>query len=98
MEVFLIDAKMLRSLDIDQNQLMGKLPTSLKGCYSLEVINVEANIINDIFPVWLNFLQKLQALVLCSNESHGPLHYPQTTFGFPQLRIIDISHNYFTGN
>ncbi|XP_019096356.1 PREDICTED: receptor-like protein 12 [Camelina sativa] len=83
----------LRSLDVGHNQLVGKLPRSLNRFSTLEVLNVESNRINDTFPFWLGSLQKLQVLVLRSNAFHGPIHQAS----FPQLRIIDISHNHFDG-
>ena len=83
----------LRSLDVGHNQLVGKLPRSLRFFSNLEVLNVESNRINDTFPFWLSSLSKLQVLVLRSNAFHGPIH--EATF--PELRIIDISHNHFNG-
>ncbi|KFK37977.1 hypothetical protein AALP_AA3G054300 [Arabis alpina] len=78
-------------------RLLGKLPTSLKGCTWLQVLNVGNNQINDTFPFWLSSLDSLQVLVLRSNEFHGALDHPQDAVGFPQLRIIDVSNNDFTG-
>ncbi|CAD5322694.1 unnamed protein product [Arabidopsis thaliana] len=83
----------LRSLDVGHNQLVGKLPRSLRFFSTLQVLNVESNRINDTFPFWLSSLSKLQVLVLRSNAFHGPIH--EATF--PELRIIDISHNHFNG-
>ncbi|KAG2318031.1 hypothetical protein Bca52824_021153 [Brassica carinata] len=83
----------LRTLDVGHNQLTGKLPSSLFHFSSLEVLNVESNIFNDTFPVWLSSLPQLKVLVLRSNAFHGPIH--QTSF--PELQIIDISHNHFNG-
>ncbi|CAD5332795.1 unnamed protein product [Arabidopsis thaliana] len=85
--------EILRSLDVGHNQLVGKLPRSLSFFSTLEVLNVESNRINDTFPFWLSSLPKLQVLVLRSNAFHGPIH--EATF--PELRIIDISHNRFNG-
>ncbi|KAH0904910.1 LOW QUALITY PROTEIN: hypothetical protein HID58_044413, partial [Brassica napus] len=83
----------LRTLDIGHNQLTGKLPRSLIRFSSLEVLNVESNIINGTFPFWLSSLPELKVLVLRFNAFHGPIH--QTSF--PELQIIDISHNHFNG-
>uniref|UniRef100_A0A1J3GRM9 Receptor-like protein 12 n=1 Tax=Noccaea caerulescens TaxID=107243 RepID=A0A1J3GRM9_NOCCA len=93
-------AERLRSIDVSHNRLEGKLPQSLTGCSSLEVVNVESNEINDTFPFQLSSLQKLQVLVLRSNKFHGMLyhhhhHSDGVWFGFPQLKIIDVSHNDF---
>ncbi|XP_022551389.1 receptor-like protein 35 [Brassica napus] len=83
----------LRTLDVGHNQLTGKLPRSLIRFSSLEVLNVESNMINDTFPFWLRSLPELKILVLRSNAFHGLMH--QTSF--PKLQIIDISHNHFNG-
>lgn len=88
----------LRSLNVGHNQLVHKLPRSLSDCSSLEVLNMEHNRINDTFPFWLKSLPKLQVLVLHSNEFYGSLQYqPKAATWFPQLRIMDVSHNAFTG-
>uniref|UniRef100_A0A1J3JKW0 Receptor-like protein 12 n=1 Tax=Noccaea caerulescens TaxID=107243 RepID=A0A1J3JKW0_NOCCA len=83
----------LRSFDVGHNQLVGKLPRSLIHFSNLEVLNAESNKINDTFPSWLSSLQKLQVLVLRSNAFHGPIHEAS----FLKLKIMDISHNHFTG-
>ncbi|KAL0885825.1 hypothetical protein Bca101_009808 [Brassica carinata] len=86
--------KSLRSFDIGHNQLMGKLPRSLAYFFTLEVLNVERNRINDTFPYWLSSLQNLKVLVLRYNSFHGPIHHAS----FFTLKIIDASHNNFSGN
>ncbi|EOA39580.1 hypothetical protein CARUB_v10008198mg [Capsella rubella] len=92
------NAKSLTSLDVSHNRLEGKIPASLVGCSALEVLNVGSNAINDMFPFHLNSLQKLQVLVLHSNKFHGTLHNTDGGwFGFPLLKIIDVSHNGFFG-
>ncbi|XP_019090928.1 PREDICTED: receptor-like protein 12 [Camelina sativa] len=92
------NAKSLTSIDVSHNRLEGKIPASLSGCSALEVLNVGSNTINDMFPFHLNYLQKLQVLVLRSNKFHGTLHNADGVwFGFPQLKIIDVSYNDFFG-
>ncbi|XP_006303206.2 receptor like protein 30 isoform X1 [Capsella rubella] len=91
-------AKSLMSLDVSHNRLEGKIPASLVGCSALEVLNVGSNTIKDMFPFHLNSLQKLQVLVLHSNRFHGTLRNADGVwFGFPHLKIIDVSHNDFSG-
>ncbi|CAL9218026.1 unnamed protein product [Arabidopsis halleri] len=93
-----MNAKNLGSLDVSHNRMEGKLPSSLIGCSALEFLNVGSNGIDDIFPFQLNSLQKLQVLVLRSNKFHGTLHNDDGFYvGFPQLKIIDVSHNDFFG-
>ncbi|KAF8090138.1 hypothetical protein N665_0485s0013 [Sinapis alba] len=88
----------LRSLDVSHNQLEGKLPLSLTSCSALEVLNVDNNNINDTFPFQFSSLQQLQVLVLRSNKFHGMLYQSDGAwFGFPHLKIIDVSDNEFRG-
>ena len=59
---------------------------------------MKSNEINDTFPFQLSSLKKLQVLVLRSNKFHGVLYQSEGAwFGFPQLKIIDVSHNEFLG-
>ncbi|KAL9861837.1 Receptor-like protein 11 [Arabidopsis thaliana] len=87
----------LQSLDVSGNQLEGKFPKSLINCKGLHFVNVESNKIKDTFPSWLGSLPSLQVLILRSNDFYGPLYHPSMSIGFQGLRIIDISHNGFSG-
>ncbi|KAH0873985.1 hypothetical protein HID58_071347 [Brassica napus] len=88
----------LITLDVSHNQITGKLPRSLTNCTNLEFVNVGSNRIADSFPFWLKDLPNLQVIVLQSNMFHGPIYSPQHPLSFPQLRIMDISGNKFTGS
>ncbi|KAF3574807.1 hypothetical protein F2Q69_00062163 [Brassica cretica] len=93
-----INATKLQSLDVSHNLLEGKLPASLINCSSLQVLNLESNKFKDTFPFQLSSLPKLQVLVLRSNNFYGKLHHSDGVWsGFPQLKIIDVSHNDFLG-
>ncbi|XP_031252290.1 receptor-like protein 33 isoform X2 [Pistacia vera] len=84
-------------LNLNDNKLEGSLPPTLVNCSYLEVLNVGNNMINDTFPHWLAKLPKLQVLILRSNRFHGSIGISMGRLSFPKLRIIDISHNHFTG-
>ncbi|CAN6935058.1 unnamed protein product [Brassica oleracea] len=88
----------LITLDVSHNQITGKLPRSLTNCTNLEFVNVGSNRIADSFPFWMKDLPNLQVIVLQSNMFHGPIYSPQHPLSFPQLRIMDISGNKFTGS
>ncbi|XVF18326.1 hypothetical protein REPUB_Repub11eG0012000 [Reevesia pubescens] len=87
----------LRTLGLNGNKLEGPLPRSLLNCKELEVLDVGNNKISGEFPHWLATLPKLQVLVLRSNKFQGPIVLPKTKSSFPMLRIMDVSHNEFTG-
>ncbi|KAM4080575.1 hypothetical protein ACJW30_11G027800 [Castanea mollissima] len=87
----------LRSLKLNGNQLEGALPQSLVHCRNLEALDFGNNKMNGTFPCWLETLLELRVLILRSNNFHGAIGNPKTKFPFPNLRIIDLSHNEFHG-
>ncbi|XP_048617308.1 receptor-like protein 11 [Brassica napus] len=91
------DATELQSLDVSRNHLEGSFPKSLIICKALQIVNVENNKIKDEFPFWLGSLPSLNVLILRSNEFYGPLYHPHMSIGFQSLKVIDVSHNEFTG-
>ncbi|ESQ28564.1 hypothetical protein EUTSA_v10018259mg [Eutrema salsugineum] len=93
-----VNATNLKALDVSRNNLEGKLPKSLTSCSLLQLVNVQGNIIKDEFPFWLSSLPSLNVLILRSNQFYGPLYHPNLSVGFQNLRVIDISHNGFTGS
>ncbi|CAN6977294.1 unnamed protein product [Brassica oleracea var. botrytis] len=95
---FYVDAS-VQTLDVGRNQLVGKLPKSLINCSSLRVLVVDHNRIKDTFPFWLKALPNLQVFILRSNDFYGSISPPdQGPLGFPELRILEISDNSFTGS
>ncbi|CAN6807341.1 unnamed protein product [Brassica oleracea] len=95
---FYVDAS-VQTLDVGRNQLVGKLPKSLINCSSLRVLVVDHNSIKDTFPFWLKALPNLEVFILRSNKFHGSISPPdQGPLGFPELRILEISDNSFTGS
>ncbi|KAM7526512.1 hypothetical protein LguiA_016414 [Lonicera macranthoides] len=87
----------LETLDLHDNQLEGKIPESLANCTSLEVLNLGNNQINDMFPCFLNNSTNLRVLVLRSNMFHGGIQCPGVSKSWPNLQIIDIASNNFSG-
>uniref|UniRef100_M1A3S1 Hcr2-0A n=1 Tax=Solanum tuberosum TaxID=4113 RepID=M1A3S1_SOLTU len=88
----------LSSLNLHGNKLEGKIPQSLTNCKQLEVLDLGDNHLNDTFPVWLGTLPKLKVLSLRFNKLHGPIRTSRIENMFPELRIIDLSYNAFSGN
>jgi len=87
----------LRVVDFSQNKLEGKIPKSLANCTKLEILNLEQNRINDVFPTWLGVLPDLRVLILRSNGLLGVIGKPETKVEFPRLQIVDLSNNSFKG-
>ncbi|KAM1010460.1 hypothetical protein ACFX2C_045938 [Malus domestica] len=52
---------------------------------------------SDIFPSWLGVLPVLRGLILGWNAFHGIIGKPPTNHEFPNLCIIDLSNNLFSG-
>ncbi|XP_044511250.1 receptor like protein 26-like [Mangifera indica] len=85
------------ALMLNDNQLEGPLPSSLVNCQGLDILDVGNNRINDSFPNWLVNFQFLEVLILRFNQFHGPIGNSSTRFLFPRLRVLDLSHNQFSG-
>ncbi|CAL5336280.1 unnamed protein product [Camellia sinensis] len=88
----------LKMIDLSDNKLQGKVPGSLANCTELEFLDLSNNLIDDAFPLWLGDLTKLQVLILRSNKFYGAIENPKIKLELPNLHIIDLSHNGFTGN
>ncbi|XP_031101537.1 receptor-like protein 7 [Ipomoea triloba] len=87
----------LQTLDLSRNLFEGKIPKSLINCSLLEVLNVGSNNIVDTFPCTLKNLSSLRVLVLRSNNFHGDLQCVHANHIWPNLQIIDIASNNFSG-
>ena len=88
----------LITLVFNGNLLEGLLPKSLVNSKKMEVLDLRNNKINDRFPYWLEALPELKVLVLKSNRFYGPIGNHKTSGNiFSKLRILDLSHNEFTG-
>ncbi|KAJ8425889.1 hypothetical protein Cgig2_033162 [Carnegiea gigantea] len=89
----------LKMINLSQNQLEGRIPRSLANCVMLVVLDIGQNRVNDTFPSWLGSLPNFQVLVLRHNNFHGSIMDRSKIRGhFQSLRIIDLSHNFHTGD
>ncbi|KAH9745274.1 Receptor-like protein 7 [Citrus sinensis] len=86
----------LMMIDFSNNLLQGGVPKSLANCLKLKFLNLGDNQITDVFPSWLGTLPELEVLILKFNNFHGEIEEPKTSFEFPKLRIIDLSHSRIT--
>jgi Leucine-rich repeat (LRR) protein len=89
----------LRMISLEGNQFQGLLPRSFANCTKLESIDVSNNQFNDTFPSGLGNLPNLKLLLLRSNKFYGQiLESSETNYTFPNLQVLDLSYNSFTGN
>ncbi|KAI3769481.1 hypothetical protein L6452_00584 [Arctium lappa] len=89
----------LKRIDLSENQFVGQVSKSLTNCTNLEVLSLGDNSFEDNFPFWLGTLVKLQVLILRSNKFYGAIQSVKTVCSqFPNLRIIDLSNNGFSGH
>ena len=95
-QIFMKGSK-LRMISLSQNHFHGPIPRSLVNCVMLEILDLGNNRINDVFPSWISILLELRVLILQSNGFHGIIEKPETNFGSPELRVIDLSNNNFIG-
>jgi kinesin family protein C2/C3 len=92
------DCRSLEGLSLNGNQLRGEVPSSLSKCSGLRVLDLGNNHLTGTFPGWLGDLPNLQALVLKSNNIHGHIQPSATVDSpFPNLQVLDLSHNRFVG-
>ncbi|CAH8264556.1 unnamed protein product [Arabidopsis lyrata] len=88
-----------QTLDVGYNRLTGKIPKSLLNCSFLKFLSVDNNRIEDTFPFWLKALPNLHVFTLRSNRFFGHLSPPDRgPLAFPELRILELSDNSFTGS
>ena len=94
--VFPINCR-LQTLNLNGNQLEGKLPKSLaQYCTSLEVLDLGNNHIEDAFPCYLKEISMLSILVLRSNKFYGLINCRGLNASLSKLQIVDIAANNFT--
>ncbi|XP_068337006.1 receptor-like protein 7 [Pyrus communis] len=94
---FCANKNSLKFVGLGYNRLQGMLPRSMTDCIQLEFLHIGNNQISDIFPSWLGVLPVLRGLFLGSNAFHGIIGKPPTDHEFPNLCIIDLSNNLFSG-
>ncbi|PHT81968.1 hypothetical protein T459_14983 [Capsicum annuum] len=88
----------LKTFNFHGNNLEGKIPQSLINCKQLEVLDVGDNHLNDTFPLWLGTQPMLKVLSMRSNKLHGSIRNLTTENLSPQLLILALFYNVFTGN
>ncbi|GFP86562.1 receptor-like protein 12 [Phtheirospermum japonicum] len=86
----------LQWLQLNNNSLTGQLPSSLKKCTELVVLDVGDNKLSGKLPEWIgNDLLLLGVLRVRNNEFYGPI--PSAYCKLSGLQIMDLAHNQLTG-
>ncbi|KAJ6395852.1 hypothetical protein OIU77_020996 [Salix suchowensis] len=90
------DLSNLADFDLSFNNLSGSLPAELRGLRKLQRMLIGNNLLGGSLPVNLFPVpSQLQTVVLKHNGFNGPV--PSVLWSIPQLRLLDISGNNFTG-
>ncbi|XP_026393524.1 probable LRR receptor-like serine/threonine-protein kinase At2g16250 isoform X2 [Papaver somniferum] len=90
------DLSSLVDLDIGFNSLSGSLPSDLRGLRSLQKMMVGDNALSGSLPDNLfATLTQLQFVFLRNNSFSGSI--PDLLWSIPELRLLDISYNDFSG-
>ncbi|BFI09807.1 hypothetical protein MPTK1_3g08390 [Marchantia polymorpha subsp. ruderalis] len=97
-----IDFLQLRSLEsfsVNGNQLVGGFPVSVYSCTSLKLLDLSSNGFSGELPDNYEYsqpvLRDLRVLGLSSNKFGGSV--PGWIWKLPELQVLDLSHNLFTG-
>ncbi|KAL0329493.1 UNVERIFIED_CONTAM: Receptor-like protein 18 [Sesamum radiatum] len=83
-------------LNLGRNNISGDIPDTFP--VNCEVMNVGNNKIDDGFPCSLKYSSSLRVLVLRSNKFHGDIICPEVNQSWPNLQIIDVASNNFSGH
>ena len=89
----------LRMISLRENKFQQLLPRSLANCTVLEAFDVSNNQFSDTFLSWLESLPNSELFILRSNQFYGKIFKsPETNYEFPNLWILDLFYNIFTGS
>ncbi|XP_057464294.1 receptor-like protein 51 [Actinidia eriantha] len=85
----------LTHIDLSNNKLVGKIPTSLTRLENLLVLNLSSNQLIGEVPTSIGDLLSLQNLSLSSNSLSGPI--PTSMAAVPTLIHLDLGSNQLNG-
>uniref|UniRef100_A0A0D3C7P8 Disease resistance R13L4/SHOC-2-like LRR domain-containing protein n=2 Tax=Brassica oleracea var. oleracea TaxID=109376 RepID=A0A0D3C7P8_BRAOL len=80
----------LDSLDLSNNDLVGKVPSSISNLSRLTYLDLSSNNLNSSIPLLYN-LTKLSSLDLSNNRLKGKV--PEWLCNLPSLTALSLSHN-----
>ncbi|XP_059630596.1 probable LRR receptor-like serine/threonine-protein kinase At3g47570 [Cornus florida] len=87
--------KNLGQLDISENKLSGKIPSSLGECLVLEVLHMEGNLFEGTIPSSFQQLKGIRDLNLSRNSLSGRI--PSFLGELRLIESLDLSYNKFEG-
>ncbi|KAH9679491.1 hypothetical protein KPL71_026159 [Citrus sinensis] len=86
----------IRTLNLHNNRLTGELPSSLRNCSQLRVLDLGKNAFFGEIPTWIGeSLQNLIVLSLKSNKLHANIPYQLCHLGL--IQVLDLSFNIISG-
>ncbi|KAK8494961.1 hypothetical protein V6N12_003673 [Hibiscus sabdariffa] len=85
----------LTHVDLSNNKLKGKIPTSLTLLEDLEFLNLSSNGLNGVIPTEFGDLISLKNVSLASNSFSGSI--PDSMSAIPGLVHVDLSNNQLNG-
>ena len=89
----LAKADQLQVLRLYSNHIGGEIPSEIFSMSSLRILDLNNNELNGTLPKTIN-MASLTSLILYHNQLHGSI---TMTWGTPQLQVLEISSNTFTG-
>ncbi|KAL6002774.1 hypothetical protein ACLOJK_022994 [Asimina triloba] len=88
----------IRVLDLSENSLSGPIPIQLfSNCLSLKFISLAGNSFEGPVPRTLRRCASLGSLDLSKNSLSGDPDFANVIWPLKNLRILDVSHNAFSG-
>ncbi|KAK9665004.1 hypothetical protein RND81_14G083600 [Saponaria officinalis] len=85
-------------LNLDYNYFSGSIPNSLSNLTSLQFLSLVSNNFVGSVPHHLGYHQNLTVLELGYNYLVDDINFISSLVNCTQLRVLDMSRNYFTGN
>ncbi|KAE8728759.1 putative Pentatricopeptide [Hibiscus syriacus] len=85
----------LTHVDLSNNKLKGKIPTSLTLLEDLEFLNLSSNGLNGVIPTEFGDLISLKNISLATNSFSGTI--PDSMSAIPGLIHVDLSNNQLKG-
>jgi hypothetical protein len=90
-----MDSK-VQGIALANNDLVGRIPSEIRGLPSLQGLSLESNSLTSTIPVTLGQLSSLTSLDLSTNFLNGTI--PTTINGATSLEVLSLSMNQISGS